>query len=59
MSFKLLLQILLSLLVTSCLIVKSEDVEGSDDYMMELTDGTFEDAVKEPEFMIVEFYADW
>ena len=59
MSFKLLLQILLSLLALGCLIVKSEEPEGSNDYMIELTDDTFEDAVKGPDFMIVEFYANW
>lgn len=46
--------LLLGLLV--CVSVASDDDEQ---YMVELTDDTFDDIVLGPEFIIVEFYSTW
>lgn len=54
MPSKLLPSIFLGILFGALAVAK-----GDEDYMVELTDKTFEDAVKESEFMIVEFYANW
>lgn len=35
------------------------DKNEEENYLLELTDETFEEAVATPDFMIVEFYASW